>query len=428
MSSFDFSRVRIFPYFRQFFPAVYKCMPSLGHVIEYYDVDGGGVRRRMVIKLNRVHKRLCASDFKVYVGRLLFELNSGLYAKLWGGGGAQGGAVGVARDGVTSGAGVGDAVVRGVGADVVRMGVAGCAAGGGEGRCLGDVIGLFIETKEVDLRPDTMRSYRSFCGIFLRWCDERGVVWLDDVDRGVVAEFMRVMSVDKGLSNCSYNNYLKLGRALWGWFIEMGYWVGDNLFLGVKKKRREVKGRSLIPRVERERLLEWCAGSAWPGFGIVCMLVYGSLIRPKEIRMLRVEDVNLLDRYIRIRGENAKNHNERFAVLSEQTVRALEGLHLERFPRRWFLFGSHFVPSERMAGNKCYADMFDRVRGVLGWPSCYKLYSFRDSGITEMLEAGIPSVDVMKLADHSSLDVTTVYAKHRDPGLIDRLWGRVPEF
>jgi integrase len=44
-----------------------------------------------------------------------------------------------------------------------------------------------------------------------------------------------------------------------------------------------------------------------------------------------------------------------------------------------------------------------------------KLYSLRDSGIIQMLQDGISPEEVMKQADHSSLEITTIYVKHANP-------------
>ncbi len=62
------------------------------------------------------------------------------------------------------------------------------------------------------------------------------------------------------------------------------------------------------------------------------------------------------------------------------------------------------------------------------FPQEYKLYSLRDTGITEMLESGIPDIKVMKHADYSSLEVTSIYASHKDKNLISDIFVGAPKF
>jgi len=57
-----------------------------------------------------------------------------------------------------------------------------------------------------------------------------------------------------------------------------------------------------------------------------------------------------------------------------------------------------------------------------------QLYSFRDTGIYEMLKSGIDNLTVMQHADHSSLDITTIYANHADNQLISKIYEKAPKF
>ena len=78
--------------------------------------------------------------------------------------------------------------------------------------------------------------------------------------------------------------------------------------------------------------------------------------------------------------------------------------------------------------NLNYLKYFNEVREKLGWKNSYTLYSFRDTGITDLLKSGVPAIDVMKLADHSSLDVTSIYIKHIDNSLCKRISKIAPNF
>ena len=49
------------------------------------------------------------------------------------------------------------------------------------------------------------------------------------------------------------------------------------------------------------------------------------------------------------------------------------------------------------------------IRDELKLPVAYQFYSLKDTGITEMLEAGVPAKFVKELADHHSLEMTERY-------------------
>lgn len=440
-------------------PAVYRHYESLGHVIEWYesaglgsnvydinsvtkiDCDGKindgvvdmdvdrvygrcGLRRR-IMRCNSVRCR-CASeyDFMMWVNMMIASINMRLYVLAFGnmmcGGGSD-----VVSD-HSLGVAIGGGAAMG-GGDMGRVDVGRGVVSVSRGEVVRRLADKFVYEKSKELRPDTIRSYESWCKIFCEWLDGRGVKYVGELSRSLCADFMFYCSDVRGVSNTSWNNYLKYGKVFMSWCVEMGL-MDVNWFEGMRRKIVGEKKRVLIPREERVRFVEWCDRSNWRGFAVVGMLVYGSLIRPKEIRKIRVGDVNLDEGYIMIDGGVAKNRRSRMAVISVEVSERLREMRLERYPRSWFLFGSHLVPAECEAGRGCFIDLWSRVRDELGWSDRYKLYSLRDTGISEMLESGIPSVDVMKLADHSSLEITSVYAKHKDLGLVDKIRKRAPRF
>jgi integrase len=57
-----------------------------------------------------------------------------------------------------------------------------------------------------------------------------------------------------------------------------------------------------------------------------------------------------------------------------------------------------------------------------------KFYSLRDSGIIQMLEQGISAEYVRQQADHSSLDMTTIYSKHARPEGIEQIKHKIKGF
>ena len=65
---------------------------------------------------------------------------------------------------------------------------------------------------------------------------------------------------------------------------------------------------------------------------------------------------------------------------------------------------------------------------ALNLPKEMQLYSLRNTGIYEMLKSGIDDLSVMQHADHSSLDITTIYANHADKNLTKIIYEKAPKF
>lgn len=403
-----------------YYPAEYKKLPSIGHCVQYslYDAETNKMKRT-VIKLNVARRNYpTLREFKAYVYEFMATINLKLqqYSLL-----------------TIEGVVIPSSGPKAEPTPAVQPSVAEPMAPPAEPEPkkhkkrhnLQEVVSNFMNEKTKELRQASIRSYSSFTTIFLSWCKENQIKYVDEVEYSTVAEFMNNVYNERNVSAVTYNNYVKLGRALFSWLVDRCF-TDTNKFEKIKKKTAGEKNRILIAPAHRKQLLE--ATNIRPHYATLCMLVYSALIRPNEIRHIQLKHIHLDDCYIEIPGENAKNHHTRRSALTPQLVERLRSMNLDRYPLDYYLFGSYIEPDADMAAESTYRSYFDKVRERLGWDARYTLYSFRDTGITEMLEAGIPNIDVMKHADHSSLDVTTIYTRHKDKLLIDKISSRAPKF
>ena len=288
------------------------------------------------------------------------------------------------------------------------------------------VIGDYISEKETELRPDTMRSYRSFCSGFLKWLDETAPKCQAILFNKVLAvKFLDHCFRDRKLKGRSWNNQLKSARALFSWAVEKCY-CKENPFASIKTKREEVKKRCLVPHETRAMIVDYCREHN-PGLLVVCQLVYSALIRPKEIRCLKVGHVYLKERYIYIPPEVSKTHYARFATLTPELVSLLTDW-IGMAKGTDYLIGRDYRSSPVQQSNSRFVKDWDKMRKSLSLPDNMQLYGLRDTGINEMLKSGIDPLTVMQHADHHDLSMTTRYANHVDPNLVATISERAPKF
>lgn len=290
-----------------------------------------------------------------------------------------------------------------------------------------DVVPKFVADAEKNLRPATVRCYRSITKYLMDFVQER-------CPHIPAAQFGKVQAVDfmewqeqrRELRSRSYNNIVKGASVLFGWLVDKMYCT-ENPFLSVKRKRVDVKTRTVIPEEARKQIeAYWLVHN--PRYLLVCLLVYNALIRPKEICMLRVEDVFLDERYILVRSEVAKTHYERRAALSDRLIEILQAMDLASYRPTDYLVGVGYKVGPKMMLDSRLRKDWSVMRRELGLPTEYQLYSLRDSGITGLLDAGVPARTVMLAADHHDLSITTTYASHADRELIDKLNKNAIEF
>ena len=129
-----------------------------------------------------------------------------------------------------------------------------------------------------------------------------------------------------------------------------------------------------------------------------------------------------------IPNENAKTHNLRYAAMSKELHTYLSEIKINRYPDKYYLFGEDLRPSANPCGTARFRQIWERVRKDLKLPQEMQLYSFRDTGINNLLKSGVDALTVMQHADHHDLAMTTRYANHADSGLIQKIYEHAPEF
>ncbi|MBE6324600.1 MAG: hypothetical protein E7074_06440 [Bacteroidales bacterium] len=303
------------------------------------------------------------------------------------------------------------------------------------------LIDKFLKAKKRDLTENTMRSYESFCNGLKKWIvfkhpdlrsneftQRLAVEYMDYVLEGnnATKNGKARKHEDGTVSNRTYNNNLKQGRALFSWAVEKCY-CEKNPFEKIKTKREEVKTRVLIPEQWRSKIKEYFEKTN-PQYLIICELVHTSLIRPVEISRLHAYMVNIEESCIELPANITKNHKERRARLSEELKEMLSRHIMGAKPEDYLFADKCWRCGTKPMSSHTYGNVWEAMRKEIHLPEEMQLYSLRDTGINGMLKAGIDPLSVMQAADHSDLSMTTRYANHVDPELFKTLNEKAPKF
>ena len=284
-----------------------------------------------------------------------------------------------------------------------------------------DVIVKYLDDREKEVRKATYLSYKSTCRVFGQWLEKnlpgcRAI----DFNRLHALEYMSYLFDERDVSNKTYNNYLKQMRLLMEWSIVHCY-CKENPFKTIKARKREVKKRTVIQQDIRKDIQTYLEEHD-ETFLIFVELVFFALMRPMEIRRCKIGQVHLDAHYIHIPADQAKCWKERNAPLSDELVRRLR-VYLEknRYHSDDYLFSSFFRPGATMVGYRAVWKRWHKVVRAIGLKDGQTVYSLRDSGIVDMLHAGVDDLTVMQAAGHHDLSITSVYADHVDTALIERV-------
>jgi site-specific recombinase XerD len=68
------------------------------------------------------------------------------------------------------------------------------------------------------------------------------------------------------------------------------------------------------------------------------------------------------------------------------------------------------------------------MRTKLKLPQEMQLYSLRDTGMIDLLHAGVDELSVQHHFDHSDLSIQAIYTNHYDTNLNERIFTNAPKF
>lgn len=283
---------------------------------------------------------------------------------------------------------------------------------------LGDAFKSFLSVKKKELEEGSIRVYVSYVGAFKAWLASRGITddsYIGAVNRSVALEYMNVIDEDDNKTARTYNNYLRFLQAMFNWMKSKGF-VAENPFEGIvrKPKRLTVKTRRTLSDEELSRLCAYLQGNN-PHYLLAVLLCYGCFIRPKELALLKCSDIDISRQLVHIRPEIAKNDRDSFRTIPNSIMPLLKDVDLSH--PEWYLFSKHaaydFTPGPVMVCSRKLAKYWaDHVRDACDLPMEVQFYSLKDTGITNMLDRGVPINTVQKQADHSSVAMTAIYVGH----------------
>ena len=283
----------------------------------------------------------------------------------------------------------------------------------------------YITDKGRDLREASMVSYTSVAKILKDWLVEKGIGEIACIkfNVSIARQFMEDLRNRPKFNNNTYNTYLKKYRAAFNWLKEHEF-VNDNPFDQIKTLQKQEKMRGLIPPEARDKVINYVRTSKHPNYEIVMHLVFTSLIRPSEIERLQVRDVDLKNKCIHIPANKAKTHKDRDAALSDTCIAMLIPLLSKPgILPTWYLINSNY----ECGPEPCYHSMFKKhwmkIRKECGLPDEMQLYSLKDSGITEMLEAGVSINQVKEAAGHADISTTNKYIGKDTEKMIEAVRG-----
>jgi integrase len=285
-----------------------------------------------------------------------------------------------------------------------------------------NVLDTYLKIQEREAEKHSIRCYKSYVKYLKEYLIRNkysAEMYVSQFDKVIASNIMVELKQNPKYSFMTYNNYLQFFTGLFNWMMQFNY-IATNPFSTLKKIPKKLihKTRRCLTVDERERLKDFLIKENNNNYLVMCLLCYYCFLRPNEISLLRVRDLNLEKQVVYISKEIAKNDNDSIRTIPDTMMEYVKKLDLNH-PGDYYLFGldtrKKFTPGKKRAEGREIARYWsDVIRVKLSFPMEIQFYSLKDTGITNMLADGIAPNFVQGQADHSSLKMTSIYAAKRN--------------
>lgn len=265
------------------------------------------------------------------------------------------------------------------------------------------------EHNKNNLRYDTLRSYKSFVSnikLYLRENFQEDIS-IYDFNTFYINEYLDYRYYELENSSRTRNNHLSFINTLFTYFISRKY-IDHNPAENIKTLKNQKKDKKIIPKGIRIAIQQYLKNTN-PHYLTVCMACYYCLIRRTELTKIKVGDVSLRQGIINIKNEYSKNKKTQAITIPDNFNPYLIE-HLKKANNNDYLFSAdNFKPGKIQLKPKKISDEWSSLRKAVAMPKEFVWYHLKDTGITELLLDGVPTIKVRDQARHYSIVQTEEY-------------------
>ena len=262
----------------------------------------------------------------------------------------------------------------------------------------------FIEQEKPQWREKTVQQYASTANILFSFLDGR------EIDQDLLNEFLQKIKDTK--HGTTYNRYIVITRRL---LTAAGH---KQLFDNIESVKAQKTPARYFQSHQASRLMKYMDEKA-PELALFSKFIYYTFIRPNELRLLKVGDVLLDEKEIRIPGRISKNRKTEHVVIPDAFVPCLKYLY-DRGPGE-YLFPSRTRPGKPYSKSVMYR-RHEKVLGALNFGKGFSLYSWKHTGAVALVKQGNVNVKELQLQlRHSSLEQTDRYLRQMGVKDLERL-------
>ena len=229
-----------------------------------------------------------------------------------------------------------------------------------------------------------------------------------DIDYDTVKEYMKYL-YSLNISKNSISRKLSSIRGLYNYLVREDM-VKDNYFNRINNPKKDKYLPKFLKDEEANKIFEVCKYDTPINQrnSVIIELLYATGIRVSELVNIKISDIDINERTIKVVGKGSK---ERMVIFNNHTKKAIE-IYLNDGYHEFNKLSSGYLILNK-DGNKLseryIRNIINKLVTKAGLDIKISPHTFRHTFATDMLEDGSDLMTVKELLGHESLNTTSIY-------------------
>lgn len=279
-------------------------------------------------------------------------------------------------------------------------------------KTLHDLLDELLSIKKSTLKIKSYRSYLDAKNIFQKWILTSGLknCMPASFTPKMARTFADFMLTEKNYSGKTFNGMTGFIKTYFNMMIEREI-ITENPFSKIKRMQHDIGSNHAFTEREKKALINLIKEA---DHGLYCYVsfMYHCFIRRTELTKLKVSDIDLINRTIKINSADSKNRKQESVSIPDGLWPLVKEMDLLKYPDDYYVFAHSLKPGAVYYKNP---DRITEKHKVflkelkIAYPKT--LYSWKHTGVCDYFSKLKDPYVIMRQLRHHDLSITMVYLK-----------------
>jgi integrase len=212
------------------------------------------------------------------------------------------------------------------------------------------------------IRRDTYLSYTSLIKNVENYNIEKGKIkYIYQFDRLFCLRFLEYIYIERKNTAQTRDNYLSFLRLFSTFLVQQQYCkTKPTDGIATLGRRARKKQRTIIPENVRIKISEYLRNNNKNMYLASCVLYY-CFIRPTEMSLLKIKQINLANYTILIPDNVSKNKTTAMITIPQPLQELFIEMEIEKYPPDYYLFSDRCAPGKKLRSEKQFRDYLQKT-------------------------------------------------------------------